>query len=86
MEYLRKKATRSQINKLIAPLGIEIQHERGSGYFYYTWLDSGDQLNAECTYVCYFHDMTLDEWEEDARHAVEQHISNENGSKNWDQL
>lgn len=50
------------VDARIKPLGLTIEHERGSGYFYFRDLVTGNQV-GESVFVCYWHHLTLDQWE-----------------------
>jgi hypothetical protein len=65
--------TTNKINKAIKHLGLEIVHERGSGYSYFLDLYTGNQV-GESVMVCYLHQLSLDRWVEEADHraAVEE--------------
>jgi len=63
--------TTNKINKAIKPLGLEIVHERGSGYSYFLDLYTGNQV-GESVMVCYLHQLSLDRWVEEAVAAVEE--------------
>jgi hypothetical protein len=57
------------IDAAIKHLGIEIQHERGAGYFYFTSIETGSTV-GESVMVCYYHQLTLDQWVKEAEEAV----------------
>lgn len=61
--------TKAIINRAIKHLGLEIVHERGSGYSYFLNLETGDQI-GESVLVCYLYQLTLDRWVEEAKHAL----------------
>lgn len=49
------------INNAIKHLGVEIQHHRGDGYFYFTSISTGDQV-GENVMVCYYHQLSKEQW------------------------
>jgi predicted RNA-binding Zn-ribbon protein involved in translation (DUF1610 family) len=59
------------INAAIKHLGIEIQHERGAGYFYFTSIETGVTV-GESVMVCYYNQLTLDQWVKEAEEAVKE--------------
>lgn len=61
--------TTSRINKAIKHLGLEIIHERGSGYSYFLDLATRDQI-GESVQVCYLHQLSLEEWVKEAQEAL----------------
>jgi len=61
--------TSAKINKAIKHLGLEIIHERGSGYSYFLDLVTGDQI-GESVQVCYLHQLSLEEWVKEAQGAL----------------
>jgi hypothetical protein len=60
------------INRTLRPLGLEIQHGRGSGYSYFTSRRFGHQI-WESVAVCYLSSITLPEWFELGRRRIKQH-------------
>jgi hypothetical protein len=60
--------TTSKINRAIKHLGLEIIHQRGSGYSYFLDTTTGDQI-GESIQVCYLHHLTLEEWIQEATSA-----------------
>ena len=54
---------RRELNAVVAKYGVEIQHERGSGYFYFTDISTEAQV-GESVMVCYYADLTLSQWAE----------------------
>jgi len=63
--------TKRKINRAIKHLYLEVQHERGAGYCYFTGLHSGDTV-GESVMVCCLKHYTLQEWLEKATDALEQ--------------
>ena len=55
------------INKAIKHLGIQIN--RGSGYQYFTSLETGEQV-GDSVYVCYLNHLSVEEWVGRANVAV----------------
>lgn len=66
-EY-NQNMTTAKINRAIRHLGLEIVHERGSGYSYFLDTTTGDQI-GESVQVCYLHHLSLHQWVEEAKHA-----------------
>lgn len=62
------------IDKAIRHLGVQIQHERGSGYFYFTTLGENAYSVGKSVYVCYYDHLTLEQWCDEARWAIEDDI------------
>ncbi len=63
-----KATSKAQINAKIKHLGVEIQGKRGGGYFYFTSLNSGNQVGLSVM-VCYLNQQTLESWIKDAENA-----------------
>ena len=61
--------TTSKINRAIRSLGLEIVHQRGSGYSYFLDLETGYQI-GESVYVCYLHSLSLEEWIQEAKQVL----------------
>jgi hypothetical protein len=60
--------TTAQINRAIRHTGLEIIHERGSGYSYF--IDKqGSQIGCSVP-VCYLRQFSIEQWVEEAEHAV----------------
>jgi hypothetical protein len=57
------------IDAAIRHLGVEIQHERGSGYFYFTSIETGASV-GESVMVCYYDHLTIDQWVKEAEEVV----------------
>lgn len=57
------------INRHIKNLGLEIMNSRADGYSYFLSLETGYQI-GEAVYVCYMNCLTLEEWIEEAEHAI----------------
>ena len=66
-----KSISKAQINSKIKHLGVEIQGNKGAGYFYFTSLENGYQIGLS-VYVCYLNQLTLEQWVEQAKTAIEQ--------------
>ena len=62
--------TTAKINRAIKDLGLEIIHERGSGYGYFLDLVTRDQI-GESVQVCYLNQLSLEQWVEEAVGALE---------------
>jgi hypothetical protein len=60
--------TTSKINRAIKHLGLEIIHQRGSGYSYFLDTTTEDQI-GESIQVCYLHHLTLERWIQEATSA-----------------
>jgi hypothetical protein len=60
--------TTSKINRAIKHLGLEIIHQRGSGYSYFLDTTTGDQI-GDSVPVCYLHHLTLEGWIQEATSA-----------------
>lgn len=60
--------TTSKINRAIKHLGLEIVHERGSGYSYFLDLETGDQV-GDSVLVCYLNQLPLNRWVKEAEEA-----------------
>jgi len=58
------------IDAAIKHLGIEIQHERGAGYCYFTSIETGATV-GDPVMVSQLNHLTLQEWSDYARWAVE---------------
>jgi hypothetical protein len=58
--------TSAKINRAIKHLGLEIVHERGSGYSYFLDLKTGHQV-GESIPICYLNQLTLEGWIEQAQ-------------------
>ena len=50
-------------------MGLEIIHERGSGYSYFLDLVTGNQI-GESVPVSYLHQLSLERWVEEAQEAL----------------
>lgn len=61
--------TTRAINRAIRHLGLEIIHQRGSGYSYFLSLAHGGQV-GESVYVCYLNQLTVAQWVLEAENAV----------------
>jgi hypothetical protein len=61
--------SKAQVNRAIRHTGLEIQGQRGGGYFYFTETASGDQA-GESIMVCHLHHQTVGGWVEDAESAL----------------
>jgi hypothetical protein len=57
------------VNRALTKAGIPVTIYKGNGYFYYEAADT--MLDLDSTYVCYWDDLTLDEWVEEVRHKYE---------------
>lgn len=57
------------INRAIRHTGLQVQHKRGDGYFYFTSLASGDQV-GDSVMVCYYQDLPLAAWIREAESAL----------------
>jgi len=66
--------TTAKINRAIKKYNLEIVHERGSGYSYFSDLTTGDQVGASVQ-VCYLNQQTLEDWVSDAASARHIHDS-----------
>jgi hypothetical protein len=62
--------TTARINRAIKHLGLEIVHNRGSGYSFF--LDAQGNQVGDSVMVCYLNQQTLDQWVEDAEYAKKQ--------------
>ena len=69
--------TTAKINRAIKHLDLELVHQRGSGYSYFCSLSIANQQIGESVSVCYLHELTLDQWVEEAEYAIK--ISKERG-------
>jgi hypothetical protein len=58
----------NKINKAIKHLGLEIVHQRGSGYSYFLDLKTGNQIGNSVP-VCYLNQLPLTRWVEEAEEA-----------------
>jgi len=63
--------TKRQINRAIKHLYLEVQHERGAGYCYFTGLTTGTTV-GESVMVCYLNQLTLEQWVDRATQALEE--------------
>ena len=59
--------TKRTINAAIKHLGLEIQHERGSGYCYFT---RNDITVGDSVMVCHLNHLSLEEWVIEAKLAA----------------
>jgi len=57
------------VNRALTKAGIPVTVFKGNGYFYYEAADK--MLDLDSTYVCYWDDLTLDEWVEEVRYEYE---------------
>lgn len=58
----------AQINRAIRHTGLEIIHERGSGYSYFVDKE-GSQIGCSVP-VCYLSQFSIEKWVEEAEHAM----------------
>lgn len=65
------KPNKASVNRAIRHLGLQIQHKRGSGYFYFTSLLTDCQV-GESVFLAYFNQQPLRAWVRDAEYALEQ--------------
>jgi hypothetical protein len=72
------KLNKRIIDRAVRHLGVQIQHERGSGYFYFTTLGEDAHQVGESVYVCYYDQLTLQQWESEAELAVRFETQNPN--------
>jgi hypothetical protein len=62
--------TTAKINRAIKHLGLEIFHERGSGYSYFVEIGTGNSIGLSVM-VCYLNQLSLEQWVEEAVGALE---------------
>jgi len=66
------KPNRASVNRAIRHLGLQVQHKRGSGYFYFTSLTTDSQVGKSVFILRYFNQQPLRAWVRDAEYALEQ--------------
>lgn len=62
--------TTAKINRAIKDLGLEIIHERGSGYSYFVEIGTGNTIGLSVM-VCNLNQLSLEQWVEEAVGALE---------------
>jgi hypothetical protein len=62
--------TSAKINRAIKHLGLEIVHERGSGYSYFVEIGTGNSIGLSVM-VCHLNQLSLEQWVEEAKGALE---------------
>ena len=65
----------SRINRAIKHLGLEIIHQRGSGYSYFLDLQTGCQV-GDSVPVCYLNQLSLQRWVEQAELNLQEASNN----------
>ena len=66
---MKNNLTVAKINRAIRCLGLELVHERGAGYSYFTDLRTRNQV-GDSVYVCYLNHLSQEEWVAEARSRI----------------
>lgn len=59
-------ARREDVNRILKREGLPVTLFRGNGYFYLNY-DDGETFQTYSVYVCYFYELTVDQWLTEAR-------------------
>lgn len=68
---MTKTRTIAQANRAIAKAGLPLELVRGDGYHYFVYDDRGPNYTTVSVYTCYTSDLSVEQWVEEARTAME---------------